>query len=73
MQIQVDNERGFAKFVSEPTALCVNAAPCEITHVMEITAENRNGFTDKMRIKYRMRDIVQPYARWSHRVKYLNI
>ncbi len=40
---------------------------------MEITAENRNGFTDKMRIKYRMRDIVQPYSRWSHRVKYLNI
>ncbi len=60
VQIQVDNERGFAKFVSETTALCVNAAPCEITHVMEITADYRTSFTDKMRIKYRMRYIVQP-------------
>ncbi len=39
----------------------INAAPCEITHVMEITADYRTGFTDKMRIKYRMRYIVQPY------------
>ncbi len=43
----------FAQLVSEQRLCVVNAAPCEITHVMEITADYRTGFTDKMRIKYR--------------------
>ncbi len=59
-QIQVDNEGGFAQLVSEQRLCVVNAAPCEITHMMEITADYRTGFTDKVRIKYRMRHIVQP-------------
>ncbi len=41
----------------------VNTALCEITHVMEMTADYRTGFTDKMRIMHdalcnRMGDIV---------------
>ncbi len=52
-QIQVDNERGFAQLVSECSKCCS-------THMMEITADYRTGFTDKMRIKYHMWDIVQP-------------
>ncbi len=60
LQIQVDNERGFAQLVSEQRHCVVNAAPCEIMHLMEITADNGTGFTDKMRFKYRMRYIVQP-------------
>ncbi len=59
--IQVDNECGFAQLVSEQRLCVVNAAPCEIMHVMEITTDYRTGFTDKMRIKYHMRYIVQPY------------
>ncbi len=59
-QIQVDNERGFVQLVSEQWLCVVNVAPSEITHVMEITTDYRTGFTDKMRIKYRMRYIVQP-------------
>ncbi len=51
---------GFVQLVSEQRLCVVNAAPCEIMHVMEITADYRIGFTDKMRIKYRMRHIVQP-------------
>ncbi len=50
-----------AHLVSEQRLGVVNAAHCEITHVMEITADYRTGFTDKMRIRYHMRDIVQPY------------
>ncbi len=50
----VDNEHGFAQLVSEQRLCVVNAAPCEITHVMEIYRDYRTGFTDKMRIKYRM-------------------
>ncbi len=60
MQIQVDNESGFAQLVSEHRLYVVNEAPCEIKHVMEITADYRTGFTDKMHIRYRMQDIVQP-------------
>ncbi len=41
------------QLVSEQRSCVVNAAPCEITHVMEITADYRTGFTDKMRIRYR--------------------
>ncbi len=53
-------KRGFAQLVSEQRLCVVNAASCEIMHVMEITSDYRTGFTDKMRIRYRMRDIVQP-------------
>ncbi len=56
----LDNEGGFAQLVSEQRLCVVNAASCEITHMMEITADYRTGFTDKVRIKYRMRHIVQP-------------
>ncbi len=56
-QIQVDNERGFAQLVSEQW-LCVCSKCCS-THMMEITADYRTGFTDKMCIKYHMWDIVQ--------------
>ncbi len=59
----MDNERGFAQLVSEQRLCVVNVAPCEITHVMEITADYRTGFTDKMRIKYRMQHIVQPLSK----------
>ncbi len=59
----VDNERGFEQLASEQRLCVVNAVPCEIMHVMEITADYRNAFTDKMRIRYRMRYIVQPYNR----------
>ncbi len=40
---------GFVQRVSEQRLYVVNAVPREIT-----------SFTDKMRIRYRMRDIVQP-------------
>ncbi len=32
-----------------------------IMHVMEITADYRTGFNDKMHFRYRMRDIMQTY------------
>ncbi len=51
---------GFVQLVSEQWLCVVNAAPCDITHVMDITADYRTGFTDKMRIKYHMQHIVQP-------------
>ncbi len=54
------HQPGFANLVSEQRLCVVNAAPCEITHMMEITADYRTGFTDKMRIKYCTRYIVQP-------------
>ncbi len=42
-------------------SICVvNAAPCEIKHVIEITTDYKTDFTDKMRITYRMRYMVQP-------------
>ncbi len=53
---------GAAFIVSDQWLCAVNAALCEIMHMMEITADYRTGFTDKMRIRYRMRDIVQPYV-----------
>ncbi len=34
-QIQVDNERGFAQLVCEQRLCVLNAAPCELVHVME--------------------------------------
>ncbi len=52
--INVHYQPGFVQLVSEQRFCVVNAAPCEITQVMEITADYRTGFTDKMRIKYRM-------------------
>ncbi len=55
----VDNERSFAQFVSEQRLCVINAVPCKIMHIMEITADYRTGFTDKMCIRYSMRDIVQ--------------
>ncbi len=61
MQIQVDNERGFVQLVCEQRLCMVTAAPCEIMHVIEINADNRTGFTVKMRIKYRMWYIMQRY------------
>ncbi len=50
-KFHVHYQPGFAQLVSEQRLCVVNAAPCEITHVMEITADYRTGFTDKMRIK----------------------
>ncbi len=42
-------------------AYCVvNAAPCEIKHVIEITTDYKTDFTVEMRITYRMRYMVQP-------------
>ncbi len=35
-------------------------------HVMEITADYRTGFVDKMRINHHMRYIVQPYQICLH-------
>ncbi len=56
----VHYQPGFAQLVSEQRLCVVKAAPCDITRVMEITADYRTGFTDKMRIKYHMQHIVQP-------------
>ncbi len=49
--LHVHYQRGFAQLVSEQRLFVVNAAPCEITQVMEITADYRTGFTDKMCIR----------------------
>ncbi len=51
---------GFAYLVSEQRHCVVNAAPCEITQIMEMMADYRASFTDKMRIRYRTWDILQP-------------
>ncbi len=60
VQNHVHYQSGFVQLVSEQRLCVVNTAPCEITHMMGITADYRPGFTDKMRIRYRMREIVQP-------------
>ncbi len=50
------------QLVSEQRSCVVNAALCEITHVMEITADYRTGFTDKMRIRYRAAQVSDQYS-----------
>ncbi len=45
-QNHVHYQPRFAQLVSEQRLCVVNAAPCEITHVMEITADYTIGSTD---------------------------
>ncbi len=50
-QIHIHYQHASAQLVKDQGFCVVNAAPCEIMHVMEITADYRTGFTDKMQIK----------------------
>ncbi len=51
--------------VSFTTHLVKRVCDARGDFVYEITADYRTGFTDKMRIRNRMLDIMQPYSKSS--------